>query len=176
MRRTRPGAGDVKSLNPEFAERTARPVRQFYASQNLPPSCPTASLAPECTFNALNRCAKHQQRQALLSAPTKSLCREGLREYAPLHAPIVHCMRPCEYHDRWGWPKPLVGDAAQAARRRDSRRAPGTRARPSAGAVGQFANAAVPRDSVAHRAAPPLPLYCQARRAAADFANEGRYV
>ena len=156
---------------------TPTPVKRLLEP---PPSYLTAKLAAERKFQRLNHCAQQHQPQPALSAPTKSLCREGLREYAPLHAPIVHRMRPCGYHDRRRWPKPLVGDAAQAAGQRNARRAQGTRARPSAGAAGQFANTAVPCDSVSatppHGATVASLETAELGAQAADFADEGRYV
>ena len=105
------------------------------------------------TVSPENHPAKRRQRYRSLSAQTKSLCQEGLWKYAPLHALQPHCLRRRQRLERGGggsWP--LVCPT-QTGRRRDTRRAPGTRARPSASAAGQLANAAVPRDSVS--AAPP---------------------
>ena len=60
-----------------FAERR-RVGSLFYACQIPPTLLPNSSLAAEGQPKPLNQPAKHQQRQALLSAPTKSLCLEGL--------------------------------------------------------------------------------------------------
>ena len=156
---------------------TPTPVKRLLEP---PPSCLTAKLAAERKFQRLNHCAKNHQPQPSLSAQPKITCQEGLWKYAPIHALQPHCLRRRQRLERGGggsWPLVCLEEAARGW---DSRRAPGTRARPSASAAGQFANAAVPRDSVS--AAPPrsatvaslLPSSARSSRRLRE--HEGRYV
>ena len=151
------------------------------SSHDTPKWCPTAKLAAECSIDLRNHSAKQLQTAISPSAQTKSLCQEGLCEYAILHALQPHCLRCRQRLERGGdgsWS--LVAASAQAARGRHARRAPGTRARPSASAAGQLANAAVPRDSVAavppHGATVASLLPSSARSSRRLREHEGRYV
>ena len=143
---------------PQFEERR----RRLSASKSLPPSCRYSSSRFEC--------AVHQPREPLAKSITsdgiskcpnkKSPAKKGTfgSINAPLHAlPTLHCLRRRQRLER-GEPghrwsalsKPLAPDW-------DSRPAETARVA-SASAAGQFANAAVPRDSVS--AAPPRSHRC----------------
>ena len=129
---------------------TPTPVKRLLEP---PPSCLTAKLAAERKFQRLNHCAKNHQPQPSLSAQPKITCQEGLWKYAPIHALQPHCLRRRQRLERGGGGSWSLVSSPQAARGRDARRRPRTRARPAARAVGESARAAVPRGSVS--AAPP---------------------